>query len=231
MEQEQDTIIGKLVRLTQVSNTAKAKEQTHVRTVFWARDLLKDVLRKARILTYGYDSKISHHLGTQVNQNTILDLGQDLVTSLEAKQRTHSKRPLIFVAHSLGGIVVKAALRRSAGHREYQPEFYDIYDSTTALIFFGTPHRGSDPRSLIRTVAEVVLRAAGYKPTEKLIDGLLPTSEGLKGLREDFSKMVRTKGWKIHSFQEGRGMLALKGDKVSQKLMLQLSHKQLTVCM
>jgi len=216
VQRERDTFLSKLARWTQSSTAQEVEEQTYLKTVFWPRDLLKDVLCKARILTYGYDSRISHRLGTQVNQSTILDLGQNLMSSLEAKRRTHPKRPLIFVAHSLGGIVVKAALRRSAGHREYQKEFHDIYDSTIALIFFGTPHRGSDPLSLIRTVAEGVLRAAGYTPNEKLVEGLLPSSERLKDLREEFSKMIRTKDWKIHSFQEGCGMLALNGEKVSR---------------
>lgn len=46
-----------------------------------------------------------------------------------------------FVAHSLGGLLVKEALRRSESSEE--AEFKDIVKSTKGVIFLGTPHRGS----------------------------------------------------------------------------------------
>ena len=184
--------------------------------MFWPQELLQNTLPDARILTYGYDSRIGHRLAQPVNQNTILDLGQNLLVSLEAQRRPQPSRPIIFVAHSLGGILVKEALRRSEGHREHQREFYSVYNSTIALIFFGTPHRGAEPQGLVRNVAETMIRAAGFSPNDTLINGLLPNSERLKELREEFSKMLQSKRWKVYSFQEQYGLPFLNGKKVSQ---------------
>ncbi|MCJ1437849.1 hypothetical protein MMC27_007236 [Xylographa pallens] len=154
-----------------VPNTTKSK------SVFWPQELLQNTLPDARILTYGYDSRIGHRLTQPVNQNTILDLGQNLLAGLEAQ--------------------LKEALRRSEGHREHQRDFYSVYNSTIAFMFFGTPHRGAEPQGLVRNVAETVIRVAGFLPNETLINALLPNSERLKELREEFSKMLQTKRWKV----------------------------------
>ena len=184
--------------------------------MFWPQELLQKTLPDARILTYGYDSGIGHRLTQPVNQNTILDLGQNLLAGLEAQRRSQPCRPIIFVAHSLGGIIVKEALRRSEGHREHQRDFYSVYNSTIAFIFFGTPHRGAEPQGLVRNVAETVIRVAGFLPNETLINALLPNSERLKELREEFSKMLQTKRWKVYSFQEQYGLSVLNGRKASK---------------
>ncbi|MCJ1405012.1 hypothetical protein MMC11_008238 [Xylographa trunciseda] len=197
-----------------LSSTASVPTRKESRSVFWPQELLKHTLPNARILTYGYDSLIGHRLGQPVSTNTILDVGQNLLVSLAAQRRLQPSRPIIFVAHSLGGILVKEVLRRSESHREYQRDFYSVYNSTVALMFFGTPHRGADPQALVRSVTEKLLRAALFLPNDTLINGLLPNSERLKELREEFSKMLQTKRWKVYSFQEQYGIPILNGKKI-----------------
>jgi hypothetical protein len=119
-----------------------------------------------------------------------------------------------FEAHSLGGIIVKEALRRSFGHRDFQREYHRIYELTAGLIFFGTSHRGADPHSIFKMVAEQSLHLASFQVNEQLTLGLLPTSERLKELRDEFSKMVRLHDWRVHTFQEAYGMRRLMGAKV-----------------
>ena len=155
-----------------------------------------------------------HRLQTPVNQSTILDYGQNFLTQLKAQCDSDNPRPIIFVAHSLGGIIVKEALRRSESHRVFQREYHQIYESTSAMIFLGTPHRGADPRSVIRTVVETVFRGVGYKVNENLVSGLLPTGERLKEVREEYIRMQAMRDWKVHSFVETYGMRSLGGDKV-----------------
>jgi hypothetical protein len=168
----------------------------------------------ARIFTYGYDSNIRHRLGAPANKSTVYDLGYNLLLILEAKRSSHPSRPLIFVAHSLGGIVVKEALRRSEGHWTHHSHLHSIYDATVALICFGTPHSGADPRSVVHRVAETVVRLAGFTVNDQLVNSLLPSSERLKELRNEFSRMSRTKNWMLFSFQEQYGLKILNGDKV-----------------
>lgn len=50
-------------------------------------------------------------------------------------------RPIVFVTHSLGGLLVKEILftARTSGIKEWRP----IAQATRGVVFFGTPHSGS----------------------------------------------------------------------------------------
>ena len=92
-----------------------------------------------------------------------------------------SKRPLIFIAHSLGGIIVKQALVWA--HRE--PRYKPIKDHTLGIVFFGTPHQGSGKANYGKTLANL---AAGvmHKPKSKLINALQSNSDTLMRLTSEF---------------------------------------------
>jgi hypothetical protein len=184
--------------------------------IYWPRDLVPLTLPNARVLTYGYDTNIRHRLETPVSKLTVYDIGKDLLVSLEAERRSEPSRPLIFVAHSLGGIVVKEALRRSHGFQTHQSHLYEICKSTVAVMFFGTPHSGADPRSPIHHIAAKIIQAAGFSVNEQIVDTLLPTSERLRELRDEFSPMVHQNGWIIYSFQEQYGVSVLNNKKVGE---------------
>jgi hypothetical protein len=182
--------------------------------VYWPRDLLPVTVPNARILTYGYDTHIRHWLGTAMSKATVYDIAWDLIVSLEAARRSEPSRGLLFISHSLGGIVVKEALRRSHGCRMRQSHLCSIYESTSGIFFFGTPHGGADPRGPIQHIAEKVIRAAGFSVNEQIVNTLLPSSERLRELREEFGPMARQQKWIIYSFQEQYGIKALNGNKV-----------------
>jgi pimeloyl-ACP methyl ester carboxylesterase len=64
-----------------------------------------------------------------------------LVSELKnIRRRGAQDRPIIFVGHSLGGLVIKSALRHAILRRGL---YGDIVDSTRAIIFFSTPHQGT----------------------------------------------------------------------------------------
>ncbi|KAF2813937.1 uncharacterized protein BDZ99DRAFT_567647 [Mytilinidion resinicola] len=108
--------------------------------VFWPRDLLKDDVPKARIMTFGYNTKITQ--GYQAaHQGNIFSHARNLLYELEEKRRKVADRELVFMAHSLGGILVKEVLRRS--QTDPDAKIQKIFMSTTGVFFFGTPHRGS----------------------------------------------------------------------------------------
>ena len=76
--------------------------------VFWPCDLLGPDLQNARIMTYGYDARIATLLNRTAD-GSIFTIAQDLVTRLELSRQSDEMEdvPIIFVAHSLGGLVVK----------------------------------------------------------------------------------------------------------------------------
>jgi len=70
-------------------------------------DLLSTDCQSARILTFGYDSRVSHFFSGPTNQNNISAHGRSLLNALELYRRESPKRPIVFIAHSLGGIILK----------------------------------------------------------------------------------------------------------------------------
>jgi hypothetical protein len=192
------------------------------KSIYWPQDLMPVTLPNARVLTYGYDTNIRHRFEAPISKSTIYDIGKDLLVSLEAERRSEPSRPLIFVAHSLGGIIIKEVLRRSHSFQIYQSHLHEIYKSTIGVIFFGTPHSGADPRSLIHRIAEKVVQAAGWHFNEQVVQALLPTSERLRELRDEFSPMAHQKEWIIYSFQEQFGVPALNDKKVGELFFFRL---------
>jgi predicted alpha/beta hydrolase family esterase len=55
---------------------------------------------------------------------------------LESKRDDAEERPIIFVAHSLGGVIVKRALVEAKLDDSYKA----IHDATYGIAFFGKPH-------------------------------------------------------------------------------------------
>lgn len=94
-----------------------------------------------------------------------------------------------------------------------QAYLHDIFESTAGIIFFGTPHAGSEPPNFLHRIAEKVVKAAGFSVDEQIVNALLPTSERLKELRDEFGPMAQDQNWIIHSFQEQIGIKIL-GQKV-----------------
>jgi len=101
-------------------------------------------LKTARILTYGYDAQVVRLKVTSTNR--LLDHATDLLNDLSGDRSMEhaSKRPLIFVAHSLGGLVVKKALLLLRNNSK--EHLRQIFDYTKAIAFMGTPHSGSSWR-------------------------------------------------------------------------------------
>lgn len=91
---------------TDVNSTNMIKaHNTGSTSVFWPADLLPKDCPNSRILMFGYDSKITKYTAGAINENSIFSHSKDLLFAL-ARQRILD-RPLICVAHSLGGIIIK----------------------------------------------------------------------------------------------------------------------------
>lgn len=101
-----------------VVSSASTKESS----VFWPADLLPQQCKNARILTFGYDTKVTKYTSGPTNMNSIFSHGKDFLYSL-GRMKVPG-RPLIFVAHSLGGILVKEVAPASLFFLRYSAELY-----------------------------------------------------------------------------------------------------------
>lgn len=173
-------------------------------TLYWPEDLLSKSFKDLRILTYGYDSHVSHFFKGPSNQNNINAHGRSLLHSLELYRRQDPKRKLIFVVHSLGGLILKETLRRSKRSSEEDQDLRNIYQSLYAITFFGTPHRGSSYTE-IGITAQKIIKAIGFDGNDALLRNLRADGEHLEMLREEFASMLDERTFKVYSFQEGQG--------------------------
>lgn len=75
---------------------------------FWPRDLLPIACPEARIITWGYHTLRSGTMPV-ISQPDLFSHVNDLLRELRDLRHSTGaqQRPLIFIAHSLGGIIVK----------------------------------------------------------------------------------------------------------------------------
>jgi pimeloyl-ACP methyl ester carboxylesterase len=164
---------------------------------FWPYEYLKDDIPQATLWTYGYNSHVVEDLFKANNKNSISQHGRDFSVQLE---RDVGQGPLIFVAHSLGGIIVKDALRRSKQCRE----------RTKLVVFLGTPHRGSGLADWGK-IATNLARLALHDTNSRLVQTLEVNNEVLDNINEQFVNLVDQHRISIHSFHEARGISGVKG--------------------
>ena len=181
----------------ELATTANAAETT----VLWPRDLLPNEVRDARIFTWGYDADIDGF--GSASQSTIYQHAGSLLSDI-ADQREKSPcywAPILFVVHSLGGIVVKAALNRSSATQGTRLK--DITPSTFGVCFLGTPHRGSQSASRGKIAFEAT-RVMTRRPNTRLLRDLERNSGTLEQIGDTFAQTMLTSETKlrVYSFRE-----------------------------
>ncbi|KXJ85308.1 hypothetical protein Micbo1qcDRAFT_223460 [Microdochium bolleyi] len=171
----------------------------------WPQSLLPSLLPRARILTFGYDAAVMG-AWSSVSGNRIGDHARNLLSALAAQRALDPSGvalPLIFVAHSLGGLVVKDAMLASRTSPE--AHLRTIHDCTQGILFLGTPHIGSS----LATVADRCVRAAalvGARTNTKIVQVLRRDSEVLDRIQHEFHEMLRMRPLSIICFYEELAM-------------------------
>lgn len=156
----------------------------------WPKTLIPKEFPGARVLTYGYDAYVTLKKGP-VSNNRLNNHSLDLLNALVALRRSDVSnwRPLIFIAHSLGGIVCKDALLLSS--RSDETIVQTVFNDTLGLMFMGTPHTGAS----LAWWAKVPATALGVvKSTNKnLLDILETSNETLARIQNEFLQKVQSK--------------------------------------
>lgn len=148
-----------------------------------------------------------------MSKKTVYDHAWDLLYGLEALRRSSKEagRPIIFIAHSLGGIVVKEALRGARACEYSKPHVYSVFHATSSVVFFGTPHGGADPRNSLHHILSLSAQALGVQANKHIVNTLMPDSERLAELRDGFPVLCQERNWLIYSFQEEYGVTYVSG--------------------
>lgn len=132
-----------IVFINDIQNSRPANRPPHPQKdeiVSWLRDNLPET-EKARILVYYYDTTLrsSEYLTRRTLRHEAVQLNNRLIDA--RAHVVHKDRPIIFVAHSLGGILLKNALIMSEMSRKNNER--SILVSTATCLFLNTPHQTS----------------------------------------------------------------------------------------
>ncbi|TWU78230.1 hypothetical protein ED733_008038 [Metarhizium rileyi] len=188
---------------------------------FWPTDLLPASLKgvQANVLCYGYNADVySRKNDRSASDNFIHQHAQTLVTSLTLYRKSEGtfRNPIIWVCHSLGGILVKRALLYSNDLRMTHHEDYrSIYVSTFGLIFLGTPHVGSDAATwglMLQGMADAIMPRKFFESESVLLKTLKKDNETLANINNHFLDIYQR--FRIHMVHENH-KTDIKGTKIT----------------
>ncbi|KAK1252185.1 hypothetical protein MKX08_003372 [Trichoderma sp. CBMAI-0020] len=168
----------------------------------WMKDEtgIQSQFPRARLLLYKYES--AYNGGFKVKQD-IENLANTLLVALSAKRETCKARPIVFIGHSMGGLVIaKAIILASIDVGTSR----DVFNTTTGCIFFGTPFRGASIFSSITAYAVAAEKQNKGAIESTLLDLLQPDNRELRQLRIEFTRLATTNNQTIscHCFWEQR---------------------------
>ncbi|KAH7411336.1 hypothetical protein BKA64DRAFT_618271 [Cadophora sp. MPI-SDFR-AT-0126] len=154
--------------------------------LLWLRDLFPHNELKVRVIAYGYDTASLLEPGGSADG--ILPQATSFIAELCAFRELSntSERPIVFVCHGFGGILLKRALVfSSASQGDHVKHRRSIYTSTHAILFLGTPHNGMS-KDAILGLSKHRLRG----PSQFSLS-LLKSSEVLANITDLFSPLMK----------------------------------------
>jgi pimeloyl-ACP methyl ester carboxylesterase len=115
--------------------------------LYWLNEDLPDLA----VWTLGYPASASGWKGFTME---LKDRTDNITNLLLNHPDLAQNRPIIFVTHSMGGLLVKQILRRALSG-DY-PNAESLIERTKGIVFLSTPHRGSDLANFIERLAFVL---------------------------------------------------------------------------
>ncbi|KAH7024901.1 uncharacterized protein B0I36DRAFT_424605 [Microdochium trichocladiopsis] len=155
----------------------------------WLRDALpRHIVNQetgrpmARVLIYGYLSRVAASKSMQ-NVDDIAGPFREQLSGLTPPGAV--ARPVVFISHSLGGLVLKEAIISLAASSDADAE--RVRRTIYGLVFFGVPHAGMDNASL--------MTMAGKGPNRELVLSIGQTnSQFLTRQQRHFPGALETMG-------------------------------------
>ncbi|KAI1322243.1 WD40 repeat-like protein [Xylariaceae sp. FL0255] len=146
---------------------------------YWPKEWLpiEPGFRHARIHSFGYDSDWKR---TAASALTIHDFALALLADIKHSQAANrnGNLPILFIAHSMGGLVIKKAYLLATRNEAYK----NVAARTTAMYFLATPHRGSDSAAYLKIYLSLPLLSG----SKSFVKELMPDSQTVHDINYDF---------------------------------------------
>ncbi|KAK2736745.1 hypothetical protein FQN55_001507 [Onygenales sp. PD_40] len=151
----------------------------------------------ARILSYGYNA----HFASQGPNSIagISDFAKQLLFDMKFGKDSFGEdlgvgqRPIIFVVHSMGGLVFKKAVVQGQNDDKYK----DPISQVKAVLFLSTPHRGTN---LAETLNRILAVSIFNHTPKQYVSELRENSPFIEDVNEEFRKHASR--MQIFSFYE-----------------------------
>ncbi|KAJ7336654.1 Serine active site containing protein 1 [Desmophyllum pertusum] len=158
----------------------------------WPKSWLVRDIPNIRVLMVEYDTSLSHWVSQCPQEPETRSL---MYRSEEIRRKLRKagigKRPVIWVVHSMGGLLVKQLLLDA----EKNDEFRCMSDNTKGIVFYSTPHLGSALASYSSQARHLLQPSVEVKE-------LCQKSPFLATLHENFLALVQRHPVKLLSFGE-----------------------------
>ncbi|EKV05328.1 hypothetical protein PDIG_37180 [Penicillium digitatum PHI26] len=189
----------------------REKTWTHENGTLWPRDLLSKDLSTARIMTFGYDIDIFSFTSITFSDR-LCDHSQSLAYAIVSQRIDCSSRPILFIAHSLGGLVCQQALILSNSI----DGLWAISSSAIGIIFMGTPQCGSSLASYREKLAKGMNIV--HTADRDMVGALHLGSNSVQLAGDEFQAMLRRGDLtlKVFCFYEAKSMNNIVGKIVEE---------------
>ncbi|RYO81840.1 hypothetical protein DL763_008437 [Monosporascus cannonballus] len=157
--------------------------------VHWLRDpdMLPAALPNARIMVYSYESRWH----TKAPKTRLELCGEELMEDLHNFRTKTRDRPVVFIGHSLGGLVVLHCLLFA----DRTEKFKYLPARTVGFVALGTPFRGTKMQTLAEKAAWLMAPADKVHAFSKLREMLsIPTECFIERYDSDYGKKIMLPG-------------------------------------
>lgn len=163
-------------------------------TYCWPKDWLPKDCSNLRILGVNYWSSLSEWLErcpmqTADIETRAAELAPNFIDAGVGKKNI----PVVWLAHSMGGLIVKQLLADAAKNEDIV--YKNVCENTKAILFYSTPHKGSALATMPRAAAAVLWPSNDVRQLQE-------NSPVLLELHNAFIKYADAYGWETISFAE-----------------------------
>ncbi|KAL7958139.1 hypothetical protein V8C34DRAFT_305190 [Trichoderma compactum] len=177
----------------------EAEAWTSNKGFFWPESLLASKVPEARILSFKYSEKVSPPFEEGTRISVISDR---LLSGLVRRRKGTHTRPIIFVAHCLGGVILENAIVRAPASDNQEEK--GLVPCIRGILLLGTPHFKEGSEEDAKDYFEYALPLEAKSPES------LPSNTQLQPLKLIYESFFNLKGtgqarFEIASFCAGRG--------------------------
>ena len=137
--------IGELVFVHGLGGNSHGTWLSKTTKFFWPKDLARQFPRLA-VYSVNYNADPTEWTSPSMS---VPEMGATVADALLSRHQ--NSRPIVFITHSLGGLVVKQLLRQSADSITGAPVARLIAD-TVGVVFIATPHAGAGLADVVNAV-------------------------------------------------------------------------------